>query len=71
MRFAGPSQEEVAAILADLIARFGPEAHYEVLHLVYVATDRRAQRKQELYRRAALEIDNSFAEARGRPRAKD
>ena len=70
MPFMGPSQEEVAATSADLIARFGLQAHGEALHLMEVATKMRFRRNRDLYRRVAREIERSFTEARGRLKAK-
>ena len=68
--FIGPSQEEVVAITTDLIARFGLQAHDEALHLEKVAATMRFRRNRNLYRRAAREIEKSFAEARVRLNAK-
>lgn len=68
--FLGPSHDEVAAAATDLIARFGVHAHDEALHLEEVAAKLRAARNRELYRRAAREIERSFAEARSRMKTK-
>ena len=70
MPFMGPSQEEVAATSADLIARFGLQAHDEALRLVAVATQLRFRRNRDLYRRVAREIEKSFIETRDRLREK-
>lgn len=70
MPFMGPSQEEVAAASADLIARFGLEAHDEALHLAEVATQLRFRRNRDLYRRVAREIEKSFIEAQDRLKAR-
>ena len=50
MPFMGPTQDEVAAISTDLIARFGLQAHDEALHLIEVATQMRFPRNRKLYR---------------------
>ena len=68
--FMGPSQEEVAATSADLIARFGLQAHDEALHLMEVARQLHFQRNRDLFRRVAREIEKSFMEARDRLKAK-
>ncbi len=70
MPFMGPSQEEVAAIVTDLIARFGLQAHDEALHLAEVATQLRFRRNRDLYRRVAREIEKSFIEAQDRLKAR-
>ena len=70
MPVMGPSQEEVAATSADLIARFGLQAHDEALHLMEVATKLRFPRNRDLYRRVARDIEKSFVEARDRLKAK-
>ena len=70
MPFMGPSQEEVAAISADLIARFGLQAHDEALHLMEVATQLRFRRNRDLYRRVAREIEKSFIETQDRLKAR-
>ena len=70
MPFMGPSREEVVAVTTDLIARFGVHAHEEALHLEEVAATMRFRRNQNLYRRAAGEIEKSFVEARVRLNAK-
>ena len=70
MPFMGPSQEEVAATSADLIARFGLQAHDEALHLLEVTTQLRFRRNRDLYRRVARETEKSFIEARDRLKAK-
>jgi len=72
MPFMGPTQDEVAAISTDLIARFGLQAHDEALHLIEVATQMRFPRNRKLYRQVAREIEvaretkSSFIEARDR-----
>jgi hypothetical protein len=64
MPFMGPSEEQVVATATDLIARFGLHAHVEALRLENVAVVMRYARNRNLYRRAARQIDKSFAEAR-------
>jgi hypothetical protein len=66
LSFFDPTREEVVAVAADLITRFGLEAQDEALHLTEVAANMRAVRNCQLYRLAAREIERSFAEARTR-----
>ena len=68
--FMGPSREEVVAIATDLIARFGVHARDEALRLEDVAVEMRYARNRNLYRRAAREVEKSFAEARLRLKTK-
>lgn len=64
--FRDPPQDEVAAVATDLIVRFGLRAHDEALHLAELSEQMRAGWNRRLYRRAAQEIETSFAEARKR-----
>jgi hypothetical protein len=64
--FVDPTREEVVAVATELIMRFGLQAEDEALHLTEVAANMRAVRNCQVYRLAAREIANSFAEARTR-----
>jgi hypothetical protein len=64
--FFDPPREEVAAVASDLIIRFGLHARDEALYLAGLSELMCARWNRLLYRRAAREIEMSFAEARRR-----
>lgn len=57
--FIASRQDKVVALANDLMARFGPQAHDEALHLAEVAARMRAKKNRHLYLLAAREIERS------------
>jgi hypothetical protein len=64
--FFDPRRDEVAAIAADLITRFGLRAHEEALYLAELSLQMGSRRKRVLYELVAREIETSFLEAQRR-----
>lgn len=64
--FNQPLRDEIVATATDLIQRFGLNARDEAVRLAEISAQMRVSKNRRLYQMAALEIEQSFAEARGR-----